>query len=330
MKRNIGWIAIILVCLLVLTSVVGCSSKAADAPKPTFPEKPIEFGVPMGAGGGSDVFCRTLVKMVEDNKLLPQPIMVINKPGGSGSIGLTYVAKDHKGDPYELSTVSSSFYTAPLSGQSPVSYKDFTHVVALCEDPTLIVVKADSKYKTIQELLDDAKANPATISAAGSSGLSMDVIGFYQMEELSGADMKYVPFGGGGDAMTAVLGGHTTFAFLGPSEAVSQIEPGNLRPLAVTTAERMGGYLKDVPTMKESGYDVVISQLRGVVAPLDIPADAAKVLEETFLKVAETPEWKEFLANNFMEPKVMNSEEFTKQSEAISKKYEQYLSKIPQ
>lgn len=329
MKRNIRWITIILVCLLILTTATGCSSKPADAPKAVYPEKPIEFVVPMGAGGGSDVFCRTLVKMVEDNKFLPQPIVVVNKPGGSGSIGLTYVAKDHKADPYVLSTVSSSFYTAPLNGQSPVSYKDFTHIVALCEDPTLIVVKADSKYQTIDDLLADAKANPATISAAGSSGLSMDVIGFYQLEEKSGTDMKYVPFGGGGDAMTAVLGGHTTFAFLGPSEAVGQIEPGKLRPLAVTTENRMGGYLKDVPTLKESGYDIVISQMRGIVAPLDIPAEAVKVLEETFLKTAETPEWKEFLAKNFMEPNVMNSAEFTKQSESISKKYEQYLAQIP-
>jgi len=327
MKKNIRWITIILACLLVLATAVGCSQPAAKQ-EAKFPEKPFEFLVPFSAGGGSDVFCRQLVKVVEDNKFSTQPIVVVNKPGGSGSIGWSYVAKDHKGDPYELSTVSSSFYTGPLSGQSPVSYKDFTHIIALCEDPNLILVPADSKYKTVKELLDDAKANPDKISAAGSSGLSIDAIAFHMMQDQSGAKMKYVPFGGGGEVMTAIMGGHVTFGFLGPSEASAQIEAGKLRALAVTTEDRVGGDLKDVPTMKESGYDVVIAQTRGIVAPKDIPADAVKYIEDMFYKASQTAEWKDFLAKNFMEEKIIKGADFEKQSEEQSKKFEKYLSLI--
>jgi putative tricarboxylic transport membrane protein len=333
MKKNIRWIAIIMACLLILTTAVGCSQQKPQdqqtaAPGSWTPEKAFEFLVPMGAGGGSDVFCRTLVKVVEDNKLSPQPIVVVNKPGGSGSIGWSYVANDHKGDPYEISTVSSSFYTGPLSGQSPVSYKDFTHIAALCEDPNLILVPTDSKYQTLQELIDDAKANPGKVSAGGSSGLSVDAITFYALEDASGADMKYVPFGGGGEVMTAIMGGHVTYGFLGPSEAAAQIEAGKLRALGVTTEERVGGDLKDVPTLKESGFDVIMAQVRGIVAPKEIPEEAKKYLEEMFLKAAETPEWKEFVAKNFMEENIMNSEEFTKQSEAQNEKFAKYLEKI--
>ena len=324
MKKNFRWIAIVMACLFALTTAA--CSKPAAAPVSKFPEKPFEMLVPMSAGGGSDVFVRTLVKVIEDNKFSPQPIVVVNKPGGSGSIGWSYVANDHKGNPYELSTVSSSFYTGPLSGQSPVSYKDFTHILALCVDPNLLLVAADSKYQTLAELLADAKANPDTISAAGSSGLSVDAITFYALEEAAGVNMKYVPFGGGGEVMTSILGQHTTYGFLGPSEASAQLEAGKLRALAVTTENRITGDLSNVPTLKELGYDIVMAQTRGIVAPSGISAEDVKFLEDMFMKAAATPEWKKYLADNFMEESIMGSEEFTKESENISKMYEKYLS----
>lgn len=338
MKKSLRVLAIGSALMLMLTSLAGCSqpqqapskepSKAPEAAASKFPEKPFEFLVPMSAGGGSDVFCRTLVKTVEDNKLSPKPFTVVNKPGGSGSIGWSYVAKDHKGNPYELSTVSSSFYTGPISGQSPVSYKDFTHILAVAEDPTLLVVPANSPYNTMEDLLADAKANPKKISAGGSSGLSMDAVVFYALSDSAGVDMKYVPFGGGGEVMTAVLGGHVTFGFLGPSEVTAQLEAGKMKALAISSAKRAGDSLKDVPTLKEIGHDVVLSQLRGVVAPAGIPDDAAKWLEDTFRKAIATPEWKEFVKKNFMNETIMGPEEFVKASEAQTAMYSKYLDKI--
>jgi putative tricarboxylic transport membrane protein len=336
MKRSTKWITIVISCLFILATVVGCSQPAAapqSGQEPAeqqgwVPEKPFELLIPMGAGGGSDVFARNLVKVIEDNNLCPQPIVVVNKPGGSGSIGWSYVANDHKGNPYELSTTSSSFYTGPLAGQSPVSYKNFTHIIQLCEDPNLILVPADSEYQTLEELLEGAKANPGAVSAAGSSGLSVDAIAFYTMRDAAGVDMKYVPFEGGGDVLTAIMGGHVTFGYLSPSEAGPQIEAGRVKALAVTTAERMGGNMADVPTVKECGYDVVIAQGRGVVAPLDIPAEAVEYLEDMFRKAAQTPEWQDFLAKNFMEERLLGAEEFTKHSEETSKMFEKYLTEI--
>lgn len=327
MKKNIRWIAMVMVCLFALTTLVACSKPPA-APVSTYPEKPFEMLVPMSAGGGSDVFIRQLVKVIEDNKLSPQPIVVVNKPGGSGSIGWSYVANDNKGNPYSLSTVSSSFYTGPLSGQSPVSYKDFTHIAALCIDPNLILVSADSKYQTLEELIEDAKANPGTISAGGSSGLSVDAIIFYALEKAAGVDMNYVPFGGGGELMVAVLGGHTTWGVLGPGEAEAQLEAGKMRALGVATEKRLGGKLSDIPTLKELGYDVVLSQTRGIVAPAGISDEEVKFLENMFLKAAQTPEWKKFVADNYMEEVIMDSAEFTKVSEEINSMFSEYLDLI--
>jgi len=327
MKKSIRWTAIVMACLFALTTLVACSKPAA-APESKFPEKPFEVLVPFSAGGGSDVFVRTLVKVIEDNKFSSQPMVVVNKPGGSGSIGWSYVANDHKGDPYELSTVSSSFYTGPLSGQSPVSYKDFTHIAALCVDPNLLLVSADSKYQTLEELMEDAKANPEKISAAGSSGLSVDAITFYALQDQSGSKMKYVPFGGGGEVMTAILGQHTTYGFLSPSEAAAQLEAGKLRALAVTTEERVAGDLKDVPTLKEAGFDIVLAQTRGIVAPSGLSEEEIKYLEEMCMKAAATPEWKKFVADNYMEETLMNSEDFTNASKNISDLFEKYLDMV--
>jgi len=338
-KKHLRLIAIAATLLLLLASLVGCggnqsgSNTGSNDPGKAasdYPSKPFEFLVPMSAGGGSDVFCRQLVKIIDDYDLCPTPINVVNKPGGSGSIGWTYVAKDHRGNPYELSTVSSSFYTGPLSGQSPVSYKDFTHIIALCEDPTLIVVPGNSPYQTMEQLLEAAKAKPDTITGGGSSGLSLDAVVFYALCDQAGVKMKYVPFSGGGEVMTAVLGGHVDFAFLGPSEAASQLEAGKLKAIAVSTADRGSGLIADVPTLKELGYDVVLSQLRGVVAPLDIPQEAVDYLYNMFKKAAETPEWKEFVANNFMEEKILGPEEFLKVSEEQNAIYSKYLSLIEQ
>ncbi len=333
MKKNTRWLTILIVCLFALAAIVGCSSPAAapsapEKPVSTYPDKPFEMLVPMSAGGGSDVFVRQLVKIIEDNKLSPQPIVVVNKPGGSGSIGWSYVANDHKGNPYELSTVSSSFYTGPLSGQSPVSYKDFTHIATLCVDPNLLLVAADSKYQTMEELIADAKANPDTISAAGSSGLSVDAITFHALQDAAGIKMKYVPFGGGGEVMTAILGQHTTYGFLGPSEAAAQLEAGELRALAVTTKDRLDGDLADVPTLKDLGYDIVMAQTRGVVAPSGLEPAHVEYLEDMIMKAAATPEWKKFVADNFMDEMVLGSEDFTKESANISAKYEKYLDVI--
>ncbi|AGA68319.1 hypothetical protein Desdi_0794 [Desulfitobacterium dichloroeliminans LMG P-21439] len=338
MKKHFRSIVFITALLFLLGSIAGCGSSSSSNQKQdsssgtekaaSFPEKDFEFLVPMGAGGGSDVFCRTLVKTVADNKLNPTNITVVNKPGGSGSIGWSYVANDHKGNPYELSTVSSSFYTGPISGQSPVSYKDFTHIIAVAEDPTLLVVPTDSPYQTMEQLLEAAKAKPESISSGGSSGLSMDAVVFYALSDSAGVQMKYVPFAGGGEVMTSVLGGHVTFGFLGPSEAASQLEAGKMKALAVTTEDRAGGILKDVPTLKELGHDVVLSQLRGVVAPSGISQENVDYLHDMFKKATETPEWKEFVKNNFMEEKIMGPDEFLKASQAQNDMYAKYLDKI--
>ncbi|MBZ4654437.1 MAG: hypothetical protein JG781_1778 [Peptococcaceae bacterium] len=322
--KKVRLVALLVIMTMVVTLFAGCGSGSKKA---AYPSKSIEFVVPFSAGGGSDIMARMLVKVITDKKLSSQPFVVNNKPGGSGSIGYAYTA-EKKGDPYFIASVSSSFYTAPILGQSPVTYKDFTPICGLAMDTLVLVVKEDSKYKSVKEIIADAKANPKTLSVGGTSGTSDDAVMYHAMQARTGTEMKYVPFNSGGEVMTAVLGGHVDMAWVNPGEALSQLEAKKARALAVASKDRLTG-LPDVPTLKEEGIDLVLAQFRGVVAPKDIPEDALKYLEDVFKKVAESDEWKkDYLKKNMVEGRYLNSKEFGQALVDTTKMYEEFLSKI--
>jgi putative tricarboxylic transport membrane protein len=293
----------------------------------TYPARSIELTVPFGAGGGSDIFARTFVKVATDKKLISQPLVVNNKPGGSGAIGYAYVAAK-KGDPYSLATVSSSFYTMPIIGKSPVSYKDFTPICGLAMDTLLLVVKADSKFHSVKDIIAAAKAKPKTLTVAGTGGVSDDAVMFHAIQARTGIEMKYVPFNSGGEVTIAVLGGHVDMAWANPGEVLGQLEAKKVRPLAVSAAQRLSE-LPNVPTLSEQGVDLVISQFRGIVAPKGISPDAVKYLEGACEAVSKQPEWKDdYLKKNMVEARYLSSEDFAKAIVDTSNMYEEFLSKI--
>lgn len=325
-------IGIILVCLFVI-SLLGCNTDTAgtsdESPESSiegavdYPTKPIELYCPSGAGGGSDIFARTVANVIAENDLCPQPIVVVNKEGGSGTIGYSFVS-EQKGDPYVLSITNSSFYAVPLAGQSPVSFKDFQHISLMCQDPLFVVANSKSDYKTFEELLNYAKENPGEITAAGTSTQGEDALSFYAIKNSAGIDIDYIPFDGSGEVITALLGGHVDIAFLGPSEALVQMESGEFIPLATTTGTRVDDY-PDLPTLIESGIDVELAQNRGLVAPLGIGEEEISYLEDLFYKATQTQEWKDYLKENSMIDKYRNAEQYAEESPNISGIYEEYM-----
>jgi len=334
MRKNMRWVVFFSIVVMLLSLVVGCSDSTKPAAtnsgtgtKLDYPKKSIELVVPFAAGGGSDIFARNIERVISSKKLVSQPLVIVNKPGASGSIGYAYTA-EKKGDPYTLATVSSSFYTAPILGQSPVSYKNFTPIAGLAMDTLLLVVRTDSKYQSVQDIIDDAKANPKKLNVGGTSGTSDDAVMYYAFQARTGTEMKYVPFNSGGEVMTAVLGGHVDMAWVNPGEALSQLEAKKARALAVASKERLTA-LKDVPTLKEKGIDLVLAQFRGVVAPLDIPADVVKYWEGVLEKLAKDPEWTEgYLKKNMVEGRYLNSRDFSQAIIETTKMYEEFLSKV--
>ncbi len=262
---------------LCLTLGIGNVSGAAK-----FPEKPITLVVHAGAGGGSDIFSRTLSATFDKEKLLPQPIVVENKPGGSGAIAFAYVA-GKKRDPYFLLTAVTSFLTTPILRKSQITYKEFTPIANFAFDEYMVIVRAESKYKSMKDIVNDAKANPKKITVGGTQLGSSDSICAYLIEKAAGVQLNYIVFNSGGEVNAALMGGHIDIAVANPGEALELAKANKVRTLGVFSEKRLAG-APDVPTLKEQGLNAIYVQNRGLVAPEGIPEDARKVLEEAFLK----------------------------------------------
>jgi putative tricarboxylic transport membrane protein len=303
-------------CLVVLSIVFGAEHSVGAG---RYPEKPITIIVQAGAGGGSDIFARTLAASVEKDKLLPQPIVVENKPGGSGGIAFAYVAGKKK-DPYYLVTAVTSFLTTPIMGLTPVSYKDFTPIANLAYDELVLMVGAKSKYRTVKEIIDSAKANPQKITVGGTQLGGSDSICTYLIEKAADVKFNFIVFNGGGEVNAALLGGHVDLAFGNPGEALELYKAGKVNLLGVFSDRRLAA-APDIPTMKEQGFDTILQSHRGLCAPAGIPADARKVLEEALFKYTKTEIFKKYVADNMLTEAWMDGIAYGKALDAWSAKY---------
>ena len=312
--KNLGRLSLL---LLVLLFVAFGAGNALGASK--FPEKPVTIIVHASAGGGSDMFARTIASAVEKNKLLPQPIIVEPKPGGSGGIAFAYVAGKKK-DPYYMVTATPTFLTTPIMGLTPVGLKDFTPVANLAFDELVMAVGANSKYKSIKEVLAAAKANPKKISLAVTQLGGPDTICMSMVEKTAGVQFNSVVFNGQADANVALLGGHVDMSVGNPGEMLELVKAGKIRILGIFSDKRMSA-APEIPTMKEQGLDVVFRQNRSLAAPADIPADARKVLEETLYKVTQTDIFKKYCQDNVISEGYLAGDEFMKYLTDMSGKY---------
>jgi putative tricarboxylic transport membrane protein len=307
--------------LSVLFTVVICfaigTGNALGASK--FPEKPINMIIHAGAGGGSDIFARTMASAFDKDKLLPQPIVVENKPGGSGGIAFAYVAGKKK-DPYYLVTAVTSFLTTPLMGLTPVGLKDFTPIANFAFDEYMVMVNTNSKYKSMKEIVDFAKANPKKITVGGTQLGSSDSICTYLIEKAAGIQLNYIVFNGGGEVNAALLGGHIDMAVSNPGEALELVKAGKVRVLGVFAEKRLAG-APDIPTLKEQGINAIYVQNRGLCAPAGIPADAQKVLEEAFHKYTKSETFKKYCKDNMLTEAWMDGTAFGKFLDEWNGKY---------
>jgi putative tricarboxylic transport membrane protein len=265
------------------------------------PDKPIEFVVQAAAGGGSDIMARSIAKVLAEEKIVTVPINVVNKPGGSGAVAYSYIHNSKKGDPHVIATMTGGYITTPVQGQSPVSYKNFTNFAILCVEDYVGVVRADSPYKSLKDLIAAAQKKPNSIRVGGSGPASSDAIIRNRLEKAAKVQLNFIVFQSGGEVNAALLGGSVDFASPNPSEATQLVKAGRLRPLAMFSQERLAQW-KDVPTAKEQGFNVTLDQFRGLAGASGLTKEQNQFWENAMVKLFNAGGFKKYLEDNGLRP----------------------------
>jgi tripartite-type tricarboxylate transporter receptor subunit TctC len=258
-----------------------------------YPNRPITVVAPFPPGGVADLTARPVAAAME--KVLKNPVVVVNKTGAAGAVGMSFVA-NAKPDGYTLLMALSSISIIPeadkLFERKPAYTMDQLLPIALISaDPTIFVVNASRPWKNVKEFVDDAKKRPGEISFSSSGVYGTLHMATEMLSHAAGINLKHVPYAGAGPALTAILGGHVDTLASGPSVVIPQIKAGKIRPLAGWGAKRVAA-LPEVPTFKELGYDIEFYIWAGLFAPKGTPAPVMKTIRESVKQAVETAEFK--------------------------------------
>ena len=276
-----------------------------------YPAKPVELMVHTSAGSGGDLVSRLVSEIVRREKILPQPLMVVNRVGGAGVTAFTFF-KEKRGDPYHMLSVTGTLIAMAYRPDVNIGLENYTPLALMAIDPQTIMVPADSPYKTFKELVEAARKAPSTLVAATTSvqGTGRQVV--WMLERAApGAKFRFVTFKGGSEAITSTAGGHTTFTTENLGEGLSFVENKKLRVLAISSDKRLP-QVPDVPTLQELGYPVVAGTIRGFTFTAGVPREAVTTMEAALSQVHSTPAWKEFVARNIFQDVFLGSADFAK------------------
>lgn len=286
---------------------------AAEA---AFPEKAVTILNSSTAGSPTDLLARQAAHHAE--KFLGQPLVVVNKPGGGGGVMLAALLAA-PADGYTIGSATAAQMAAlqaQLKGQ--FSFDDFDFLCNAQLEPYAIAVRTDSPYQTIADLVEAARGGKAINFGGQGTGSSMHLM-MLQLAGLANVKFTWLPYQGGADSVTNLLGGHADVIATAPATVMQYVEAKQVRVLAISGEERLA-YLPDSPTLKESGYNIVLTQYRGFIAKKGLPEDVKKQLVDALKKGIEEPGFKEFMANSKQEDGYMGPEKF---AEYARKDFEQ-------
>jgi putative tricarboxylic transport membrane protein len=274
-----------------------------------WPEKPVRVTVPFGPGGTTDILTRNVQKVVQDKALLPHPLTVINV-GGHFSVGSTQV-KNSAPDGYSFLVIHSALLSGEVvAPQRNLSYRDFEPVAltgGFCLHP---IVRKDSPYKTLKELLDAAKTSPGTITMGVNIGALNHMMGVFMEQGHPGAKFRFVQIGGGGENYAAITGGQTQSTVLSSSEYQSY-KAGNIRALAYSGPQRLA-LEPEVPTVRELGLNFEYCIENYWFAPKGTPREAIDGMADMLARAVRLPEMQEFFQRQAQTDQFMRGEEFRK------------------
>ena len=301
-KSNSRFLITIFSAIIMFVLVIGSGAAIAG-----YPDRPVTILVGFAPGGSMDLSARALAQSAE--KILGQPIIIENKTGGTGTVALAALLSQNP-DGYTLCATPSSVLIR-VSQMQQVPFKPLTSfkpIIGFSEPLLGIVVKNDSPWKNIKDLVSDAKKNPGKLKYATTGVGSTTQAAVDEIAAAEKLQMTHIPYKGSVEALTALLGGHVDFASL-TSELASSVKSGQTRLLA-TMGKKRSPKFPDVPTIKEAGYDFVNDAVFSIVGPSNLPPEVAKKLEAAFTQATKSKEYLEALDKIDMVPVNYSSKEF--------------------
>lgn len=283
------------------------------------PERAVELVVQSGPGGGTDGTARLIQRIWQTRHMVEVPVNVNNKPGGGGSVALSYL-KSHAGDGHYLQIASAVLLTSHIAGSSPFNYTDFTPIAQLNSEYVAFAVKSDSPLKSGADLIARLKKDAGSLSiAVGTSVGGANHIAAALVTKAAGGDIKKlrtVVFKSSAESATALLGGHVDLVTSSASLLAPHLAAGTLRLIAIAAPKRGSGILASTPTWREQGLDIVVDNFRNVIGPPGMSDAQVKYWEDKFARLAQTEEWKKDLEANLWQNAYMGSRDSRKYLDA--------------
>lgn len=290
---------IVIGATLALSTAGACAAENVKPDLPLdYPNRYIEFVIPFAAGGGVDLFGRTVAKLLNDQKLVGKTVQVLNKAGAGGSIGMALMVQ-RKGDPYSLLGIAIHAVATPLTLGTPYSYKDMTPIAKIFSEYQMLVVRTGSPIKDLKDVAAAMRKDPGSITIGGASLGNADHIAASLFAKSIGVDptkLNYIPYSGG-ESIPAIIGGHVDIG-VGGLDLIAPVEAGRLRVLAITSPKRLGGRFNKLPTFTEQGYNVINANWRGIFGPPDMPSAVVQYWRNALAQMVQSPAWKAELETN--------------------------------
>ncbi len=297
---------------------LGATALVAMTAFAQYPNRPVTILVPWGAGGGTDYHARTIAALLE--KELKQPFTVVNRTGGSGVVGHSAIAEAAP-DGYTIGTVTVEINMMHWTGLTKLTHADYTPIGLLNFVPAGVEVAGDSKYKTLKDLLDDAKANPNKLKASGTGqgGIwHLALAGMLMKAGMKPDQIGWVPSDGAASGLKELVAGSIQVSTVAPAEASTLIKSGKVRLLAAMTPQRIPAFA-DAPTLKEQGLDWELQSFLSLMGPKGMPKEAVATLEAAMKKIQASTEWKTALDARGFGLNTMSAAELGKFAEQSNK-----------
>ena len=295
---------------LAAITIAACMAPAAWS-QAFVPTRPVELVVHSAPGGGSDVFAHAVVSMAEAEKLLVQPMRVVNRTAGASAQAMDYLA-EKRGDAHTIAIFTNTWLATPLTRKEATrTVSDFTPLVRLVLEPTIAVVRADSPYRSMADFVAAAKKDPGTLKQAGGSATAIESLTGLLIQSATGAKWTFITTPAVSDRMANLVAGRVDIVIPQPQDANEHIAAGRVRPIAAMTERRLR-VLPEVATLREQGIDIpVIANVRGILGPTGMPPEAARYWEDFFARLAATPSWKKYVEENHVEEVFLRGAQLT-------------------